>query len=358
MAQTKTSDMKQWGRLTRIVVVTVSLIILILTLYAARRLISPLIIAALLAYVLNPAVAWVEGYAQWSRARAVIPIYLLFLIGLGIIPAVVSPPLIEQGRSLALDLANFDLENVAFLTQIEQRVGVDFALLADPLSQIQQGLLSLFRPDLALSLLQAVLTNLAWVAITLVAVFYFLRDWRYLRNWLISIAPDEAQPEIQRIYEEIKVVWQSYLRGQLSLMLLVGVASAIGGAAVGLPGALLIGVLAGLLDVIPSVGPAIAMIVAIFVAGLEGSTYLPVSNVVFMVIVAAVYMTVQTVENIWWRPKIMGESLKLHPGLVFVAVMGALAFVGPLAALIVVPIIGSVAIIGRTVRARLIESAN
>jgi predicted PurR-regulated permease PerM len=347
--ETKSKKPQSWGVATRGVVVAISLFILAATLYLVRAAVGPLIVAALLAYVLNPAVGLVVRYSKLSRKTAVIPVYLLFLILLATLPVILVPILIKQGQSLALELADFELQSVPLIISLEQLFGFDFTPLADPFSQIQQGLLGLFRPEMAVNILQIVLRNLAWIAIMLVTVFYLLRDWSGLRDWLISIAPEEAQPEIWRIYREIKVVWQAYLRGQLLLMFLVGISSAIGGAIVGLPGALLLGLLAGLLDVIPSVGPVVAMVVAIFIAGIEGSTYLPVSNIWFMVIVAAVYNVIQVVENIWWRPRVMAHSLKIHPGLVFLAVIAALVFVGPVAALIVVPTIGSISIIGRTI---------
>jgi predicted PurR-regulated permease PerM len=352
-AANESTQLRSWSRLTRLVVTAVSLTAVFLFIYAARAVIGPLIVAGLIAYALNPAVGWFMRVTKLPRKTAVIPIYLLFLIILTTLPIILIPILIEQGSGLAAELAAFDLRDVALLSALERAVGLDLEAIANPLAQIQSGLSQIFRPEMAVTLGQTVLTNLAWIAVTLVAAFYLLRDWSGLRDWLISIAPEEAQPEIRRIYEEIKVVWRSYLRGQLLLMLLVGTVSAIGGAAVGLPGALLLGLVAGLLDVIPSVGPFVAMIIAIGIAGIEGSSYLPVSNVVFMLIVAAVYMTIQTVENVWWRPAVMEHSLKIHPAVIFVAVMGALALISPVAALIAVPTIGSISIIGRAVMTRL-----
>jgi predicted PurR-regulated permease PerM len=355
MDETNLSEQRQWGRLTRGVVAAVGLTAVILFIYTVRPVIGPLIVAGLIAYVLNPAVIRVGQVSRMSRETAVIPVYLIFLVVLITVPVVLTPILIAQGQELALELAAFDLRSVPILLALERFFDFDLAPLANPLSQVQQGLQRIFRPELAVTIVQAVLTNLAWVAVTLVAAFYLLRDWSSLRDWLVGLAPDEAQPEIWRIYGEIKVVWQSYLRGQLSLMLLVGTSSAIGGALIGLPGALLLGLLAGLLDVIPSAGPFVAMLVAIAIAGIEGSTYLPVSNLWFMGIVAAVYLTIQMIENIWWRPAVMEQSLKIHPAVVFLAVMGALVLISPVAALIAVPTIGSISIISRAIVDRLSE---
>jgi predicted PurR-regulated permease PerM len=116
---------------------------------------------------------------------------------------------------------------------------------------------------------------------------------------------------------------------------------------IGLPGAIIIGTLTGLLTLIPDVGPFIGTTLAVIVALLEGSKVLPVSNLVFALIVAAVYGVLIAIKNVWLRPFIMGRSVKMHEGLVFVAILGAVIYEGILGALIVIPVIASLAVIGR-----------
>jgi len=115
-----------------------------------------------------------------------------------------------------------------------------------------------------------------------------------------------------------------------------------------------LGLLAGLLDLIPSLGPTATMVVAALVAWFEGSTYLPLSNAWFTLVVIALYTLVQLVENVWLHPRIMERSLRLHPGLVFVAVVGALTLAGALVALIIVPLIGSTIVVGRYVHRKML----
>jgi predicted PurR-regulated permease PerM len=73
-------------------------------------------------------------------------------------------------------------------------------------------------------------------------------------------------------------------------------------------------------------------------------------------VVIALYNLVQLIENIWLQPRIMERSLRLHRGLVFVTVVGALALAGALVALIIVPLIGSVVVVGRYIRCRVLGS--
>jgi predicted PurR-regulated permease PerM len=121
--------------------------------------------------------------------------------------------------------------------------------------------------------------------------------------------------------------------------------------------AVLLGLLAGALDMIPSLGPIVAVVVAVGVAWFEGSTYLPLSNTGFTLVVIGLYGLIQQVENIWLQPRIMGRRLRLHPGLIFVAVTGALALGGTVVALIIVPLLASAGVVGRYVHCRILGLA-
>jgi predicted PurR-regulated permease PerM len=138
-------------------------------------------------------------------------------------------------------------------------------------------------------------------------------------------------------------------------MFVIGILSGVGAAAVGLSStAVALGLLAGLLDIIPSAGPAVAMVIATAVAWFQGPPdYIHLSNFWFAMLLLGIFTAIQTIENIWLRPRIMGHSLKMHPGVVFVAVMGALAIGGILVALVIIPTIGTLSILGYYFRARI-----
>jgi predicted PurR-regulated permease PerM len=148
------------------------------------------------------------------------------------------------------------------------------------------------------------------------------------------------------LYERIKVVWQIYLRGQLLLMTILGVASGIAAAVIGLPGPLIIGILAAVLALIPSFGTSTTAVITVVVALLVGSNFLNVSNIWFGIIVLIIYVLIHLAETYWLRPLIMGQSLQLHPALVIISVIGALSLGGVLAVLIIVPLLSTAGILG------------
>ena len=104
---------------------------------------------------------------------------------------------------------------------------------------------------------------------------------------------------------------------------------------------------------IPEIGPWIAGALAVLVAFVLGSNHLPLSNFWFAVLVAAIYFVLTQVKGIWLRPQVMRRFMHMNTGLVFLAIIGAAMLGGILAALIILPIIASIGVIGRYIRARL-----
>lgn len=149
------------------------------------------------------------------------------------------------------------------------------------------------------------------------------------------------------------MVWAAYLRGTLALMFIVAIVFTIVWLAIGLPGAFVIGVLTGILSIIPEIGPLTATLLAVAVALVEGSNFLPISNIWFAILVLGIYALLINVKNVWLRPRIMGRSVHIHEGLVFVAIIAAVIFQGILGALIIVPVMASAVVLGRYLRHRI-----
>jgi predicted PurR-regulated permease PerM len=104
--------------------------------------------------------------------------------------------------------------------------------------------------------------------------------------------PAAYRPELTELLARIVRVWNGFFRGQLTLMLVISVLSWLGLAALGVPGALSLGIVAGPLELIPNLGPIIATIPAVMVALLQGSSYLPLSPLAVAVAVLIYYMLV------------------------------------------------------------------
>ncbi len=342
-----------WSRTTRYIVFFLTLGFLLWFVWAIGDLIGPLVISALLAYVLNPPINYVNSVSKLPRTLVVTLVYILLISIIGLAIFFLAPVAIAQGQTLAREFEGIlNALQTTITTEID-RIGLDINI-EGAFVTLQNQFTTGLGADQVFRVLSAASRNLVWILIILVTTFYLLQDWHRLREWLINIAPPDYRSDVRRIYGEIKDTWQAYLGGQILLMLIIGILSGVGSAVVGLQGAVVLGLIAGILDVIPSVGPAVAMVIATLVAWFQGPPdYLPMTNTWYMILVLGIYVAIQSIENIWLRPRILGQNLRMHPGLVFLAVMGALAIGGILVALLIVPLIGTAGVIGAYLRARM-----
>jgi predicted PurR-regulated permease PerM len=346
----------QWSTFTRAVVAAVSLIVIGLLIYAIRPMIEPLIIAVLLAYILNPLVKQLKTHTRLPHSWAVPVVYFSCLILLIVIPSILAPIAIRQLTGLTTYLIQIE-------TQLEEYLANPITLFNQQiyLGQILSDLLRLtsesFTPaaEGALAVIERTSTSFAWLLVILVGSFYLLLDGDRLITWLIKLAPEAAQADALRLLKEIDLIWRAYLRGTLVLMLIVGVVFTVVWMAVGLPGALALGLLTGVLTVIPDVGPAIAAMLAVLVALFRGSDFLPLSNFWFAVLVFAIYFVLIQIKAIWLRPRIMGYFLSMNEGVIFVSIIAAVVLWGILGALLFVPLLATLGVIARYVRRRLLN---
>ncbi|NOH12415.1 MAG: AI-2E family transporter [Chloroflexi bacterium] len=320
------------------------LLLLVWILFSYRALISPLIIASLLAYLLNPAVNFLKTRLSVPHSLAVYLVFIVFILGGILLGIYLVPLVIRQAQFVSAELSAFPGRAGMVDDYLKAQLGFDLAL-QQRLMDLQTSSSQLLHPERVFQLIRAASTNVVWVGVILVATFYLLKDWEHLRDGIFSLAPDAEREQLQKLHSEIKAIWQAYLRGQILLMTSVGVLTWLGAMAIGLRGAVLLGLTAGFLDIIPSVGPVVAAGVAALIAGTQGSTYLPLSNLWFVVLVVGMFTLIQTVENIWLQPQIMHRQMKLHPAIVFIAVVSSLTLVGALLALIIIPFLGTLIVI-------------
>lgn len=346
----------QWNTLTRTVTIAIGLVLMGWLLYAIQPILAPVIIAALLAYVLRLLVELVQTRTRLSRKWATPIVYFSSLALMVIVPSVLTPVVIKFIRSFSGRLVNIENQLETLLAQPVVFAGQKFHLgqmLADLLNVTGESLTSVAEGTR--TVLEVTSISLLWLLVILVSAYYFLLDGAKLRDWFIRLAPDSAQADVFRLLQEIDVIWRAYLRGTFVLMIVVGVVFTLVWSGIGLPGAIPLGVLTGLLTVIPDIGPAIAALLAVLIAYFQGSNLLPISNDWFAVLVFAIYFVLIQIKSIWLRPRVMKHFLHMNEGLIFVAIIGATVVWGILGALIIVPVLATIGVVGRYVRCRLLH---
>ncbi len=346
----------RWSQTTKRLVVVGLVLILLLVLYVFRTLLPTLALALVLAYLLKPLADLVERRTPLSRTPATILVYLVLLLLIAIIPVTVVPQVYDRITRLNLDVQQLADDLIRFLSQRVVILGYTFGL-PDLVGDVRQAFQDLFRPfaTQTVGFLVNVATSLLSILSIFVISFYLVRDADRLRNALDRMAPPGYTEELRYLREEINHVWKAFFRGQIVLGVIVGVVVWLSMSLVGLPNAGLMGLLAGLLEVIPTFGPIIATIPALLIALFQGSTYLPISNFWFTLLVLGIYVVIQQTENAYLVPRILGRRLQLHPVIVFIGLLAGGILLGALGVLLAAPIIATIRVLLRYVYAKLLD---
>jgi len=315
-------EQRRWSDRTKQWVIAAMLVLLALAFYRFRRILTPVVVALILAYVLHPIVSFMQRRLRIPRTLAALLVMLLLLGLISLIPILVIPALVQQVSDLNLNIQEILDFAVSFLRGPFVIAGftIETTQLYDQVSTTMEGLVSSLAAS-SVSLLLGLASGIAWFVIVLVLSFWFVKDAPYLHQKVMEMAPIGYQRDVRLLWGEIISVWKAFFQGQLILCFVVGLAVAAVTAIIGLPYALLMGLIAGVLELIPNIGPVLAAVPAILIALVRGSTYLPLTPFWFAVLVAGLYVLIQQVENSVLVPRIMGRSLNLHPLIVLLGVL-------------------------------------
>jgi len=346
---------EQWSTSTRYVVGIIVFVTVVALLIYAREAVKMLVISAFVAYLISPAVTMLTQNTKFTRRAAVNFVYFSALVVMVGVPATLTPIFFDEIKLVASDLLDLSNQTSEWLTQPKQfgNMVFHFEQVGESLGQLQESILTPL-PEEALALLETTSINTLWFLVILVSVHLFMSEWPHMREWLFNLAPQAYRYEMDELYKRLRNVWMAYLRGQIVLMLVVGVVFTIAWAIIGIPGALVLGALAGLFTLIPDVGPFLAVALAFGVALLEGSTWIQLPNFWVAGIVVATYLVLINLKNFFLRPIIMGRSLRMNEALIFIAIMIATILEGIMGALLVVPVLASVAVIMEYLRRRIL----
>jgi predicted PurR-regulated permease PerM len=315
----------------------------VLILVQLRSLVAITALAVLLAYIFNPAVELLMR-VRLSRTGATAITYLLLLLALVILSSLIIPPLVSQIAAINVDFqAVFNgLRDLILRYQRTEIMG--FSIDLEGLYQGLQTELAGFLNSVAtylVRILSGALTSALWLIFILVISFWLLKDADKATRYLDGLVPPEYRDDMETLKREIGETWNSFLRGQILLSIVVGVLVAISLWLVGLKNALLLGLLAGVLEIVPTLGPIIATVPAVSLAFFQGSERLAFGGVWFALLIAAIYILIQQVESNLLVPRIIGKSVNLHPVVVMLGAVGGAALGGILGVFLAAPLLAT-----------------
>jgi predicted PurR-regulated permease PerM len=345
-----------WSTQTKLVIVLLLLAGMIFLLNQFRIVIAPLVLAVILAFILTPLVNSIHRRVKIHRVLVIIFVYLvLFLIIAGFLTGVI-PLLVNQ-------VSNLEVNSQELLDQAQQFLGNEFEFAGmtfdgqELLTTVLDTLQGLFQPVVGhtLDIVTGVFTSLAWIVFIFVISFYLVKDGEALSNWVEGLVPPTYKQDFIRIKREINLIWSAFFRGQLMLALTVMVIITVMGLVIGLPFALAMGVLAGLLEFIPSFGHGIWLTSASILAFIRGSTWIPMPNWSFVLLLVGLTMIFQQFDINYLIPRMIGRRVHLPPLVVILGIFTGAAFAGVLGVVLAAPTISSLRVLGRYVYALLFD---
>lgn len=326
----------------------VVLAIAALLVYLLAPVLTPFLIGALLAYLGDPLVDWLETY-KVPRTGAVTLVFVLIFLLLIAIPIIVLPLLQQQLAELVHKIpayVQWFRDNVN--TRIGQLINIDaLGLDKDSVRQTmgkywQQlgGFAGQFFQTMTKSglVLAGILANIVLVP---VVTFYLLRDWDDLVARVHHLIPRQYEPKIVEVAKESDAVLGEFLRGQLAVMVALGIIYSLGLSLTGLDLAILIGLTAGLVSFVPYLG----FIVGITLAGV--ATYMQFQDLMSLLPVIAVFIVGQLLEGMVLTPKLVGDKIGLHPVAVIFAVMAGGQLFGVVGVLLALPVAAIIMVVLR-----------
>jgi len=350
------SSRPRWSSQTKTVVSILVLAFLLFLLFRVREIIPPLIIAFILAFVLSPLVNRIQNRWGIHRVLAIIASYVILALVAGILLLLLIPPLIDQFDSLNLDLQNLLQEAESFIGQQFEILGrtIDGSALID---QVTASFQKLVEPYLGqtLGFFVEIITSIVWLIFIFVISFYLILDSDSVRNWFESIPPPDYRQDYIRLREEINLIWNSFFRGQIVLASVVATMFTIAGFILGIPFAFAMGIFAGLMEFLPSIGHAIWLFVASILAFFIGSTWLPIPNWIFMLLIIGLHLIFEQFDLNYLIPRIIGRRVQLQPLIVILGIAIGAVLAGMIGILLAAPTIASARVIGRYIYANLLN---
>lgn len=314
-------------KISRLAWLLLGAVVIALLLYQLRNALLPFIVGGALAYILDPLISWLERRIPWMSSRPelkrVILILLIFLIAamvvvgalIAIIPPVIGevrhfieilPSLIERARGT---IESLDAQIEASLPE---EVVVVIHDAAQDMGRLIVGAAQVFAAR-TYGVISQTLSLMFGLAMVPLILFYILKDREKIVEGMLNTLSPEPRKHTRNVIGILNGVFSAYIRGQLILGLVVGALVFIGLWLLGVPFSPVLGLVAGIFELVPVIGPWLGAIPGILVV-------LATAPEKF-IWVALLYLGVQLLENSLLVPRIQSESLNIHPVMVLAALI-------------------------------------
>lgn len=324
--------------------ILLTLLVLGWLLYQIGHILTPFLVGALLAYLFNPLVTSLKNRFNIPRVLSVTLVFCMIVLVLLLLIFLLIPVIDRQIQTLLTVIPNF-------LTWVQDKIipwlQDNFGIAEEGINveDLKQGLAVNIKTagSAASTVAHVVLFSsikiIEWIVgliLIPVVMFYLLCDWNKFITGIHNLLPRNIEPTVVKLAKQCDDVLGAFFRGQLMVMLVLGIIYSVCLTLMGLQVGIIVGIISGLLSIVPYLGFSVGVIIASIAAFVQNGT---LSSVIIVILI---YMGAHVVEHFILAPKLVGNRIGLHPVAVIFAILagGALfGFVGILLALPVAAVI-------------------
>lgn len=311
----------------RIILISLGLVFL----YLIRDILVMVFIALIIAAAVNGPVSWLQR-RRVPRLLGVIFIYLFALLLFALIISLVLPPLAGQVKQLAkhfpefMEKAGVSLQEWWGKYRFEGNLQTFLDRIGDKLNQATTSIFSTI-----ISLFGGFFSAI----IVLVISFYLAVQERGMKGFLVSLVPNDHQTYFSDLIDRIQIKIGGWLRGQLLLMLIIGLLTFIGLSLLNVKYALTLALIAGLLEIVPYVGPILSAVPAVILAFFQSP--------ILALLVVVLFVVVQELENYLIVPQVMKRTVGLNPIVIIIVMLIGAKLAGIIGIVLSVPLTAAIA---------------
>lgn len=334
MALPVRDQLKYWG---------IATVLFAAALWFLGDVLLPFIVGGAIAYMLDPVADRLERMGL-SRVLATTTISLVALLIIVLMAVLIIPLVVEQTIALFKFAPELFQRLQGFLAERVPSIADEDSTLRQSLASIGSTIQSR-GAELVQSIFSSalgVVNAVVFLVVVPVVAFYLLLDWDHMVERIDHLLPRDHAPRIRAIAKEIDETLASFVRGQLTVCAILGTFYAVGLAIVGLQFGLVVGVIAGLISFIPYVGALVGGALAIGLALFQFW-----SDPIWIGAVAAIFAAGQFLEGNILTPKLVGESVGLHPVWLLFALSAFGTLFGFVGMLVAVPVAAALGVIAR-----------
>ncbi|HSO27725.1 MAG TPA: AI-2E family transporter [Anaerolineales bacterium] len=354
-----------WGSTTKLVVGLTLVAVIAALMIRFRGIIGPLILAFIIAYLLHPVVESVMRASKITWRVAVNLVYLLLVVILAGSFTLAGLAIAQQLQSLIIFIQRFVNDLPALAAEVSNQQYFFGPFVFDfnqfDLQTLSEQILATIQPLLgrAATLISTFATSalsiIGWLLFVLLVSYFLLADAGRVSNELVHFDIPGYNADIRRLGEELRNIWNAFLRGQLILILFLILSYTVLMMALGVRYAIGIAILAGLARFVPYIGPLVAGIVTVLVAFFQPENYFGLQPFSYAVLVVVSAVILDQVFDNYVSPRFLGDRLGVHPAALLVAAIIAANLLGLIGLVLAAPVLATLQLILRYILRKMLD---